>query len=256
MVCVLYKYMHFCHNFCTKNQTMTKLQTLFLIPMPISEIDNNWTIPLNVINQVKNIQYFIVENSKTSRHFLKAVNPEIDWSQIHIFELDKHQPDSQKNDITQLLRAGHDIGLMSEAGMPCIADPGHHVVRIAHEHAIKVKPLVGPSSILMALISSGLNGQSFKFNGYLPANSEEKKKVLLRLEKESALCTQLFIEAPYRNDKLFQDALQMLNGNTRLLVAKDICGEEEYIVCKKIADWKKEGLSIGKIPCLFAIGAQ
>jgi 16S rRNA (cytidine1402-2'-O)-methyltransferase len=232
----------------------TSKDVLFLIPMPISEIELNWSIPLNVINQISKIECFIVENSKVSRHFLKQVNPQIIWDNITIFEMDKHQIQSQNKDILNLIQKHHHVGLMSDAGLPCIADPGNHVVRIAHDNGIQVKPLIGPSSIILALIASGLNGQSFKFHGYLPSKPEERKKAIASLEKICKDTTQLFIEAPYRNQAMFSDLIKTLNSDIKLLIASDICGENEFILCKPIKWWRENPIELGKIPCMFAIG--
>ena len=233
---------------------MTKASVLYLVPTNITEIDVNWTIPSNVINQINNIQVFIVENAKTTRHFLKLLNPSINWVEKLIFELDKHQPESQKKEILELLKSGKDIGLMSEAGLPCIADPGHEVVRMAHDNDIVVKPLNGPSSIILALISSGLNGQNFKFNGYLPSKPDERRKSIQILESESSKTTQLFIEAPYRNENMLKDLIDVLKPETRLLMARDITGENELIICRKVSWWKNNRMELGKVPCLFGIG--
>lgn len=222
--------------------------------MPISEIEINLSIPLDVINQITTIQCFIVENSKVARHFLKRINPQINWDKIEIFEMDKHQINQANNEILKFLKQKHHVGLMSDAGLPCIADPGNHVVRIAHENGIKVKPLTGPSSIILALISSGLNGQNFKFNGYLPSKPEERKKAIIGLEKICQNSTQLFIEAPYRNEAMFLDLLKILSPQTRLLVAFDVTGENEHIICRNIKWWRDNPLKIGKVPCMFAIG--
>jgi 16S rRNA (cytidine1402-2'-O)-methyltransferase len=160
---------------------------------------------------------------------------------------------NQLQEIESLMKQHQIIGVMSESGLPCIADPGNLVVKIAHKIGIKVKPFVGPSSILLALMASGFNGQNFKFNGYLPIQSETLKPFLLNLEKESAKTTQLFIEVPYRNDKTFQFLVQHLSPETYLLVAKDITGENEYIQCKTIKEWKKLDIVIGKTPCVFGV---
>lgn len=227
---------------------------LYLIPVPIAEEAIDWSLPLNVKNEIINIQHFIVENAKTARHFIKQLNPAVNWDQIELVELDKHKGYEQNEDILRLFKSAAKVGLMSEAGLPCIADPGHLIVQLAHQLGVKVKPLVGPSSILLALISSGMNGQSFKFNGYLPAKPDERKKAIQQLEKESKNCTQLFIEAPYRNDKMLDDLLKTLQSDTRLLVASDISGQDEQLISLKISDWKKRNFQIGKVPCLFAIG--
>ncbi len=227
---------------------------LFLVPSPISEGDINWSMPLHVIEQISSIQCFIAENAKTARYVLKKLNPAVNFEQINIFELNKHDLNSQLQELRILLKQNEQVGLMSEAGLPCIADPGNHVVRIAHELDIQVRPLTGPSSIILALIASGLNGQQFKFNGYLPAKPEEKKQAVLQLEKECFSATQLFIEAPYRNEKLLETLVQVLKPSVRLMLAIDISGDQEKIICKPVSWWKANRFSIGKVPCIFAIG--
>ncbi len=246
--------MHFCYKFSTKIMQNQAKAVLYLIPVPISEMELNWSIPLNVLNEIAKIQKFIVENAKTARHFLKAVNPQIDWSTIEILELDKHAISTQIGEIKDFLRHNSTVGLMSEAGLPCIADPGNLVVKAAHEFDITVKPLTGPSSIVLALIASGMNGQNFKFNGYLSSKPEERKKAIQHLEKSCKEVTQLFIEAPYRNEKMLDDLIKTLNAHTRLMVAKDITGADELIVSKTIAWWRKNPMILGKVPCIFAIG--
>jgi 16S rRNA (cytidine1402-2'-O)-methyltransferase len=227
---------------------------LFLIPMTISDIDINWSIPLNVLNEISKIQVFIAENAKTARHFLKQVNPAIIWSEIEVIELDKHHISTQIEELKHILTANPVVGLMSEAGLPCIADPGNLIVRAAHELGIRVRPLSGPSSIVLALIASGMNGQDFRFNGYIPSKPEERKKAIQQLEKLKREATQLFIEAPYRNEKMLEDLLRTLQADTRLMVAKDITGESEWIVSQPISWWRKQSVVLGKVPCLFAIG--
>jgi 16S rRNA (cytidine1402-2'-O)-methyltransferase len=210
-------------------------------------------IPSEVLNQYKSITLWFVENARTCRQFLKKVDATINIDELTIFELDKHLPMNQLQEIESLMKQHQIIGVMSESGLPCIADPGNLVVKIAHKIGIKVKPFVGPSSILLALMASGFNGQNFKFNGYLPIQPETLKPFLLNLEKESAKTTQLFIEVPYRNDKTFQFLVQHLSPETYLLVAKDISGENEYIQCKTIKEWKKLDIVIGKTPCVFGV---
>lgn len=227
---------------------------LYLLPVPIAEGDINSTIPLNVVSKIINIQTFIVENAKTFRQFYKRLNSEVNWSEIRVVELDKHNSYEQNEEISEIFKLGGEVGLLSESGLPCIADPGHHIVRLAHERGWIVRPMVGPSSILMALISSGMNGQCFKFNGYLPNKPDEKRKAIMHLEKECNSCTQLFIEAPYRNDRLLHDLIAILHPDTRLLLAIDISGENERILSRKVSQWKGMAIEIGKVPCMFGIG--
>ena len=227
--------------------------TLYLFPISIADNTMHDVIPSEVLNQYKSITLWFVENARTCRQFLKKVDATINIDELTIFELDKHLPMNQLQEIESLMKQHQIIGVMSESGLPCIADPGNLVVKIAHKIGIKVKPFVGPSSILLALMASGFNGQNFKFNGYLPIQSETLKPFLLNLEKESAKTAQLFIEVPYRNDKTFQFLVQHLSPETYLLVAKDITGENEYIQCKTIKEWKKLDIVIGKTPCVFGV---
>jgi 16S rRNA (cytidine1402-2'-O)-methyltransferase len=227
--------------------------TLYLFPISIADNTMHDVIPSEVLNQYKSITLWFVENARTCRQFLKKVDATINIDELTIFELDKHLPMNQLQEIESLMKQHQIIGVMSESGLPCIADPGNLVVKIAHKIGIKVKPFVGPSSILLALMASGFNGQNFKFNGYLPIQSETLKPFLLNLEKESAKTTQLFIEVPYRNDKTFQFLVQHLSPETYLLVAKDITSENEYIQCKTIKEWKKSDIVIGKTPCVFGV---
>ncbi len=227
--------------------------TLYLFPISIADNTMHDVIPSEVLNQYKSITLWFVENARTCRQFLKKVDATINIDELTIFELDKHLPMNQLQEIESLMKQHQIIGVMSESGLPCIADPGNLVVKIAHKIGIIVKPFVGPSSILLALMASGFNGQNFKFNGYLPIQSETLKPFLLNLEKESAKTTQLFIEVPYRNDKTFQFLVQHLSPETYFLVAKDITGENEYIQCKTIKEWKKSDIVIGKTPCVFGV---
>jgi 16S rRNA (cytidine1402-2'-O)-methyltransferase len=231
-----------------------KENVLYLVPVPIAEIDINWSLPLDVIKQIVNIQCFIVENAKTARHYLKQLNPEVKYDEITLFELDKHHLSSQLVEIRALFKQHETIGLMSEAGLPCIADPGNHVVRIAHEMHVRVRPLTGPSSILLALIASGLNGQQFKFNGYLPVKPEDRQPAILKIEKDARQATQLFIEAPYRNEKLLADLVRLLQPSMRLLVAVNLTAEDEKIICQPVSWWKSHKPELGKVPCLFGLG--
>jgi 16S rRNA (cytidine1402-2'-O)-methyltransferase len=246
--------MQICKDFTSKIIQNMSQSVLYLVPCPISNADVNSSIPLDVLSQIVKIQIFIVENEKSARRFLKSINPQIIWDEIHIFELDKHQNHPITKEIEALFNEQKSIGLLSEAGMPCIADPGNLIVRLAHEKNWFVKPMVGPSSILLALIASGMNGQSFCFHGYLPHDAIEKKRFVLSMEKNAKHSTQLFIETPYRNDKLLKELIQTLDNNTRLMVAKDISGDDELIVSQTVKWWKSQEIVIGKFPCLFAIG--
>ena len=212
-------------------------------------------LPQTIKRSIDFIDHFIVENEKTARKSIKIVQPEKKQSELVLFTLNKHTENKEHLAMMQPLLEGKNMGLMSEAGCPGVADPGAVIVKIAHEKGIQVIPLVGPSSILLALMASGMNGQSFTFNGYLPIEKEEKKSALKFLEKLSfdKNQTQIFIETPYRNNKLLEDLIQILHPETHLCVATDITLPTEYIKTKKVASWKKEKIDLHKRPTIFIL---
>ncbi len=234
---------------------MENKNTLFLVPVGLSETSFDWYLPHNVLKTIHSLNHFIAENAKTARHFLKFIQHPTPIQNIEIFELNKHDAASQMGELKTLLQINKTIGLMSEAGLPCIADPGTQIVKLAHEMDIKVRPLTGPSSILLALVASGLSGQNFKFTGYIPSKPIERKSMLQKMEMESALTTQLFIETPYRNDALLNDLCAILKPQTMLLIAINLTDESENITCKPISWWRVHKQTIGKVPCLFGIGS-
>ena len=227
---------------------------LLLIPTVISE-DTNSHIPSFTITAIHNTRHFVVERARTARRFIKTTNPPYQISDLQIIEIEKDDNEHIKTAM-QWLKDGHDVGVISESGMPGIADPGSKIVQVAHMKGYTIKPLVGPSSLFLSLAASGLNGQNFAFKGYLPIKDSELKNQLKKLEsrvqKENQ--TQIFIETPYRNDRMLKALCQHLNPNIRLCVALDITGSQEYIITKRISDWKKSKLVIGKVPCIFLIG--
>lgn len=233
---------------------MELLNALYMIPVPIGEGDFNRFFPQVNFEIIRNIKVFIVENVRTARRFLKKVDSSIDIDSITFFELNGHTPENEITSFLFPLREGNAVGVMSEAGCPGVADPGAAVVRIAQREGIRVIPLVGPSSILLALMASGLNGQKFSFNGYLPVKDAERAKAIKDLENQSFRhdMTQIFIETPYRNDKMMESLLKNLNGNTLLCVATDISDPlREKIVTKTVGRWKSEKIVIGKNPTIF-----
>ena len=214
-------------------------------------------IPQYNIHVMLSIKHFIVENGKTARAFLKDTVPGIVLQERNYYELNNHTEAKDFVEYLKPLNAGEDVGLMSEAGCPGIADPGAEIVKLAHEQGIKVVPLVGPSSIFMALMASGFNGQSFAFNGYLPKDKHERSRKIKEYERIAATKnqSQLFIETPYRNEQLLQELLQTLPPAAKLLIACDITTANEYIKTKYVADWKKQTLpDLSKRPCIFGIG--
>ncbi|MGL5113065.1 MAG: SAM-dependent methyltransferase [Flavobacterium sp.] len=231
------------------------LGKLYLIPTTMGDCDPMDVLPQTIKRSIDFIDHFIVENEKTARKSIKIVQPEKKQSELVLFTLNKHTENKEHLAMMQPLLEGKNMGLMSEAGCPGVADPGAVIVKIAHEKGIQVIPLVGPSSILLALMASGMNGQSFTFNGYLPIEKEEKKSALKFLEKLSfdKNQTQIFIETPYRNNKLLEDLIQILHPETHLCVATDITLPTEYIKTKKVASWKKEKIDLHKRPTIFIL---
>ena len=227
---------------------------LYMIPVPISLAPVDAVIPQANFDIIKGITHFIVENVRTARRWLKKFDPSIDISAISFYELNAHTPPDEISAYLSPLRKGEPMGVMSEAGCPGVADPGALIVRLAQRENLKVIPLVGPSSILLALMASGLNGQRFSFRGYLPVHDLDREKTIRDLEKQSALqdMTQIFIETPYRNHKMMESLLKNLKPSTLLCVASDISDpQNERIVTKTVALWKSEGFSIGKVPAIF-----
>jgi 16S rRNA (cytidine1402-2'-O)-methyltransferase len=228
---------------------------LYLIPITLGECDPNDVLPQTVKRAINCIDCYIVENEKTARKFIKSIAPEKIQSSLILSTLNKHTEVSDHNKMIQPCLEGIDIGLMSEAGCPGVADPGAAIVKIAHEKGIQVIPLVGPSSILLAMMGSGMNGQSFAFNGYLPIDKSDKKAALKNYEKLSydKNQSQLFIETPYRNNKLVEDFLQTLQPNTHLCIATDITLPTEYIKTMKVSEWKKATIDLHNRPTIFII---
>jgi 16S rRNA (cytidine1402-2'-O)-methyltransferase len=238
----------------------TSYGKLYLIPITLSNpgetsVDPEDVLPQTIKRVIDFIEDYIVENEKTARKFIKSIHPDKKQPDLKINTLNKHTEISAHHEFIQPLLNGKSIGLMSESGCPGIADPGAVIVKLAHEKGIQVVPLVGPSSILLALMASGMNGQSFAFNGYLPIDKNDKKQALKTFERLSfeKNQSQLFIETPYRNNKLMEDLLQLLQPNTLLCVACDITLPTEYIKTKTINEWKKEKADLHNRPCIFII---
>lgn len=227
--------------------------TLFLIPTTLGDNNFGSCIPDNVAETTRQLRHFIVEDIRTARRYLSKLKMPIPIEDLYFYELNEHTKPEEFAPLLQPLLEGNDVGLMSEAGVPAVADPGKDIVYIAHQKKIKVAPLVGPSSILLALMASGLNGQNFAFNGYLPIKDQDRIQQIRALEKRSVLekQAQLFIEAPYRNAKLLEAFLSACNDNTSLCIALDLTLEDEWIQTKTIAQWKKSKPDINKKPCIF-----
>lgn len=233
------------------------LGKIYLIPTTLGDSAPLEVLPISIKRAVENIDHYIVENEKTARRFIKKISPGKAQPSLQIETLNKFTDQSAIPTYLEPCISGFDIGILSEAGCPGIADPGAEVVRVAHEKRIQVVPLVGPSSILMAMMSSGLNGQNFAFNGYLPIDTSERKaqiKGLERLSKEKEQ-SQIFMETPYRNDKLFIELTKTLHKNTRLCIACDITLPTEFIQTKMVREWSEIPLDLHKRPTIFIIQA-
>ena len=228
---------------------------LYLIPTPLGEGNPADVLPAPVLEVLPTLDRFVVEETRTARRFLSAAGLKGHIGDLEFHELNVHTAPAQVEAFLPLFADGHNVGLLSEAGLPAVADPGALLVALCHRHGIEVVPLVGPSSLMLALMASGLNGQSFAFVGYIPAKTEERRNALKGLEKRSAQYhqTQILIETPYRNDALFADILQCLSGHTQLCVAANLTCPDQYICTRRVADWKSHPVTIGKRPCVFLI---
>ena len=229
---------------------------LYLIPCPIQDEGGIDQIPDETKNHIRKLKHWVAEHAKTARRFIKAIGSDFTFDEIEISELNKRTEESEYQEMVQVLLNGHDLGLMSDAGCPGVADPGAKIVELAHQKNIEVIPLVGPSSILLALMASGMNGQGFSFHGYLSAKRPLLGKDLKRLESlsKSNKQSQIFIETPYRNLQVVEEACKVLNGNTRLCIACDIGSDKAYIKTQTIANWKKEkNLDLHKRPAVFIL---
>jgi len=228
---------------------------LYLLPVTLGETPIDSVLPPYNKEIIVQIKHFIVEDVRSARRFLKKVDKEIDIDTLTFYPLNKHTSAEKFSEYLIPLSAGNDIGIISEAGCPAIADPGADVVRLAQEKNYKVVPLVGPSSILLSLMGSGFNGQSFSFLGYLPVQEEDRVKTLKKLERKvyAEEQTQIFIETPYRNMKMLSDILTHCQPNTKLCIAVDITLETEFIRTKTIQDWKKSLPDLNKRPCIFLL---
>ena len=228
---------------------------LYLIPTTLGENEPLEVMPYSVKTIVELLDHYVVENEKSARRFIKKITPKKVQSSLVMMKLDKYANEIETQSYLDFCDQGVSVGLLSEAGVPAVADPGASIVKLAHEKGIQVVPLVGPSSILMALMASGLNGQNFAFNGYLPIDNSERKKGIKALEKLSIdkNQSQIFIETPYRNQKMFTDLKSVLSPGTLLCIAVDITLPNEYIKTYSIANWKKQSPDLHKRPAIFII---
>ena len=228
---------------------------LYLIPTTLGESDTARVIPAEVSVIVREIRYFIVENIRTARRYLRKLDPHMNIDELKFFELNQHTDSREIEEYLKPILEDNNVGIISEAGCPGIADPGAEVVRLSHIRQIRVIPLVGPSSILLSLMASGMNGQNFAFIGYLPVKPAERGKAMREMEKRSGVekQTQIFIETPYRNTQLIKDLINTLNENTQLCIACDITMDTEYIRTQTVAQWRRGVPDLNKRPAIFLI---
>lgn len=228
---------------------------LYLIPSPLGEGDPADVLPAPVIRKACELKCYVVEELRTARRFLSAYGLRGHIEELEFHELNEHTTKEEVEALLPLFDKS-DVGLMTEAGLPAVADPGSALVELCHKNGIQVVPFVGPSSLMLALMASGLNGQSFAFKGYIPAKTDLRRAALKDLEKLSARLdqSQILIETPYRNDSLFADMLSTFADSTRVCVAANITAPDEFILTQSVSEWKKkQGLCIGKRPCIFIV---
>jgi len=235
---------------------MVKKGTLYLVPNFLGDQKDPLLLAGTVATIIPTIQYFAVEEIRSARQLIARLSKAVNIDALHFFILNEHSDPAQLSEILQPLLDGNDLGIISEAGCAAIADPGSDLVRAAHEQRIKVVPLTGPSSILLSLIASGLNGQSFSFEGYLPKERNLRIKKLKELDHavQHSGQTKIFIETPYRNNHLLEDILSQCGGQTRLCIASNINGSDELIRTQTISSWKKQVPEINKKPTVFLLG--
>jgi 16S rRNA (cytidine1402-2'-O)-methyltransferase len=233
-----------------------KTGTIYLIATPISKDQTMSDITLKMyLDEICKLKHFITETPKIARSYLKDLPLNNKIQDLNIVELSEHTQEEELVELLEPLLEGDDIGLISDAGIPTVADPGYRIVSLAQEKCIDIVPFVGPSSIILSLMASGLNGQNFSFNGYLPKDKGLKRKRIKTLERIALNTnqTQIFMEVPYKNQHMLEDILEICEDQTRLCIAKDIMSEKEYIKTKKISQWRKEDIFLEKAPCLFLL---
>ena len=234
---------------------MNEKGRLYLIPAPLGDNDPAEVIPAPVLERLRTLEVFVVEEIRTARRYLSraGLKGHIDALEFHL--LNEHTPPQEVEALAALFDGGRDVGLITEAGLPAVADPGSTLVALCHRQGIQVVPFVGPSSLMMALMASGLNGQSFAFQGYLPAKTEERRTAIRAIEKQSAAHrqTQIFIETPYRNDAMLEDLLRICAPQTRLCIACNLTMPDEMILTRSVSQWRQYPITLGKRPCVFLI---
>lgn len=234
------------------------MSKLYLIPTPLGDVAPEQVLPEATLSVLRGLRLFVVEELRSARRFLSAAGFRGHVEELELHVLNEHTSASELEALGQLFERG-DVGLFSEAGLPAVADPGAGLVALCHRHEVQVVPLAGPSSLMLALMASGLDGQSFAFRGYLPAKTDERRAAIRRCEKDSAALrqTQIFIETPYRNDSLLADLVAGLAAGTRLCIAADLTLPTETVVSSTVEEWRRrKDFTIGKRPCVFLILAR
>lgn len=237
------------------DETIKELPALYLIPSTMSDAPVDSVLPAGNLDIIRSLKHFVVENVRTTRRFLKRCDRSIDIDSLTFVTLDEHTDVKDIPAMLEPMTRGESIGVISEAGCPAIADPGADLVAVAQSRGFKVVPLVGPSSILLSLMGSGFNGQSFAFNGYLPYETKQRTAKLREMERRirQERQTQIFIETPYRNNRLIAELTKLLPGNMRLCVASDITGPRQTIITQTLASWSKRKYDYDKIPTIFLL---
>jgi 16S rRNA (cytidine1402-2'-O)-methyltransferase len=230
--------------------------TLYLIPVSLGETNNHKLFPGFNLQLLEELNHLVVENEKSARRFIRSTGNKRDFDKLELILLDKRTRQHEISRPIELLLQGIDVGIMSEAGCPGVADPGQILMNEAHNYNIKVVPLIGPSSILLGLMASGLNGQGFTFHGYLPIDKHERTRKLKELDSQVSRTefTQIFMETPYRNQQLFEDVIRVCHNQHKLCVAVDITMSSEDIKTQQINEWKADSINLHKRPCMFLLG--
>lgn len=228
---------------------------LYLIPTLLGNDDFERSIPKYNLEILNSINLLVVENEKSARRFIKTVLPQKKQSELEIYILNKKTSGEELFELSKLFNRNEPIGILSEAGLPAVADPGAKLVKMAHQTGVKVIPLVGPSSIMLALMASGMNGQQFKFHGYLPIDKFKRKKVIQNLEVEShkSNCTQIFMETPYRNNQMVQDLAKFCQPSTRICIAVNLTMEDEFVSTQTAKEWGQKKTDFHKKPAIFLL---
>ncbi|MEY2997838.1 MAG: hypothetical protein RIQ82_1219 [Bacteroidota bacterium] len=231
---------------------------IFLIPCPLGEVAPMTVLPLTVLKVIEGTDHYVVEHEKNARRFIKSICPQKNQAELKLSTINKFTDPLEIPELIQPCLEGFDLGIISDAGCPGVADPGAEIIHIAHKYGIKIVPLVGPSSILLALMASGLNGQKFAFHGYLPIDKDERKQSLKQLEKQSQQegQTQIFIETPYRNNQLLEAMTKSLKGDTLLCVACNLTLQDEFILSQEVNLWQPAAHDLHKKPCIFLFLAK